>query len=120
LAPVGKVVPVGDQVSEGASLMAEGDAAVHAARRLALELLGRPGEHDLLPVLEPLLDGPVGLLVTLELDEPGNLPHLLRPEAACDDPHAPARAAPCWTRVWTIVATIPTRAVAETRAALGR
>jgi hypothetical protein len=55
--------------------VAEGDAAVHAAGALLLELVGGPGQHDLLPVAHALLDGTVGLLVALELDEAGDLAH---------------------------------------------
>src|SRR6266508_389855 len=72
---VHEVVPVGDEVPEGTALMTEGNAAVHAAGALLLELLCRPGEHDLLPVAQTLFDPSIRLLVALELDEPGDLTH---------------------------------------------
>jgi hypothetical protein len=73
---VDEVVPVRDQVAERAALVAEGDAAVHAARALPAEALARPRQHDLLPVADALLHGTVGLLVPFELDEAGDLAHV--------------------------------------------
>jgi hypothetical protein len=73
--PVDEVVPVRDQVAERTAPVAEGDPAVHAAGALLLETVGGPGQHDLAPVPDALLDGPVGLLVALELDEAGDLAH---------------------------------------------
>ena len=48
----GKVVPLGDEVAERTTVVAERDAAVHAAAGLALEL----GELLLLVDLAPVLD----------------------------------------------------------------
>ena len=42
LVAVDEVVPVGDEVAERAALVAEGDAAVHAARALLAQLVLRP------------------------------------------------------------------------------
>ena len=75
LVAIDEVVPVGDEVSEGTPLMAEGDAAVHAAGALASEGVGRPRQHDLAPVVETLGDRPVRLLAALELDEARDLSH---------------------------------------------
>ena len=73
--PVDEVVPVGDQVAERAALVAEGDAAVHAARALLLELVRLEGQVDLLPVVDALADGtPLGCLA-LDLEEAGDLAH---------------------------------------------
>src|SRR5947208_16348387 len=70
-----EVVPVGDDVPERAALVAEGDAAVHAARALALEhLVGRP-LLELPPVLQALRDRLLVDLLALELEEAGDLPH---------------------------------------------
>jgi hypothetical protein len=74
--PVDEVVPVGNEVAERTALMAEGNAAVHAPRALLAELVGRPRQHDLPPVPQPLLHGAIGLLVALELEESGNLAHV--------------------------------------------
>src|ERR1700687_4061943 len=73
--PVDEVVPVGDQVAERAALVAEGDAAVHAARALLLELVRLEGQVDLLPVVDALDDGtPLGCLA-LDLEKAGDLAH---------------------------------------------
>src|SRR5204863_1537317 len=70
-----EVVPVGDDVAERAALVTERDAAVHAARRLLLELVRREGEVDLLPVAQPLLERAGGPLLPLDLEKAGDLPH---------------------------------------------
>ncbi len=51
---VDEVVPLRDQVAERAAGLAEGNPAIHAARRLALDQLGRRREIDLVPVPQPL------------------------------------------------------------------
>src|SRR5207245_4837337 len=72
---VHEVVPVGNEVTQRTALVAEGDAAVHAAGALLLELVRLEGEVDLLPVVDALGHGaPLGRLA-LELDEAGDLPH---------------------------------------------
>ena len=50
---VDEVVPVGDQVAERAAVVAERDAAVHAAPGLTLQLVEREVLVDLLPVAQP-------------------------------------------------------------------
>src|SRR5947207_10783848 len=75
-AAVHEVVPVRDDVPERAALVAEGDAAVHAARGLTLEqLVGRP-LLELPPVLQALRDRLLVDLLALEIEEAGDLPHL--------------------------------------------
>src|SRR5688572_7699770 len=60
--------------------MAEGDAAVHAARALLLELRVRIRQIDLVPVVQPLGHGPGRPLLALDLEEAGRLTHSsLRP-----------------------------------------
>ncbi len=55
---VGVVVPLGDEVPERAALVAEGDAAVHAAPGLlADDRQQGAGDVDLVPVLDALVDG---------------------------------------------------------------
>ena len=78
LPPMGaidEIVPVRDEVPERAALVAEGDAAVHAARRLLGELGLGPGLQDLAPVLDSRRDRPVGLLGARVLDETCDLTH---------------------------------------------
>ena len=74
--PVHEIVPVGNEVAQRAPLVAEGDAAVHAPGPLLPELVHGPGQHDLMPVAQTFRNGPVRLLVPLELDEPGHLTHM--------------------------------------------
>src|SRR5690606_674571 len=72
---VDEVVPVRNQVAERTALMAEGNAAVHAARALfARRRFGR-GEIDLAPVLEPLIDRPRLRLDPIELQKSRDLTH---------------------------------------------
>ncbi len=57
--PRHQVVPLGDQVAQRAGVVAEGDAAVHAAiGLLADDRQQRPGDVDLVPVPHPLLYRP--------------------------------------------------------------
>src|SRR6266545_4635697 len=72
---VDEVVPVGDEVAQRAALMAEGDAAVHAARALLLQLLRLEGQVDLLPVVDPLRHGTPLWRLALDLEEAGDLAH---------------------------------------------
>ena len=51
-----QVVPLGDEVSEGAPVVAERDAAVHASTGLLLEVLTREVLVDLTPVLDAYVD----------------------------------------------------------------
>src|SRR6185369_11006399 len=70
-AAVHEVVPVGDDVPERAALVTEGDAAIHAARALALQhVVGRP-LLELAPVLQARRDGLLVNLLALELEEAG-------------------------------------------------
>jgi len=70
-----EVVPVRDQVGERATLMAERNAAVHAARRLLVEFFRRQGRHHLSPVVQPLRHRPVRLFGAVEFPEAGDLSH---------------------------------------------
>ena len=62
LVAVDEVVPVGNDVSEGATGegVAHGDGAVHAPAGLLARLGVVPVEEELLPVLDALGDGPLG------------------------------------------------------------
>ncbi len=79
---VDEIVPVRNQVAEWTALVAERDAAVHAAGALLRERLGRVGKVDLPPIPEPLGNGSRRLLLAADLDEPGWLTH---------GPRSPAR-----------------------------
>ena len=52
----GQVVPLGDQVAERAAVVAERDAAVHAAARLPVQLVGVLRLVDLVPVHDAYVD----------------------------------------------------------------
>src|SRR5829696_7498537 len=72
---VNEVVPVGDQVPQGATRVAEWHAAVHAARGLALELLVGHRLVDVAVVLDALLDGPLRGRLASDLEEALGVPH---------------------------------------------
>src|SRR6059036_2236267 len=91
---VDEVVPVRDQVAERAALVAEGDAAVHAARALLAEVLDRKRKVDLFPVAQPLGDRPRRKLLALDLQEAGGLTHSWPRPARRTSARAPRRA-PC-------------------------
>src|SRR5262249_43193491 len=55
-----EVVPVGDVVAEGAGVVAERDAAVHASGGLLLDQGGLGGGVDLVPVLDSYWDWSAG------------------------------------------------------------
>ena len=90
VAAIHEVVPVGDDVAEGAALVAEGHAAVHAARGLLLELLGRHLLVVLQPIGEALGHGAAGRSLALELDETRGLSHRGPPPARARPPRGRA------------------------------
>src|SRR5215213_805409 len=73
--PVDEVVPIGDKVPQRTARVAEGDAAVHAARGLALELLFGPRLVDVAVVLDALLDGALRGGLAPDLEEPLRVAH---------------------------------------------
>ena len=86
---VHEVVPVRDDVAERTALVAERNAAVHAARRLLLELGLREGEIDLFPVAQTLVDRTRRPLLALDLEEAGDLTHWCSRRAPRTWAHAP-------------------------------
>ena len=58
LAAVHEIVPVRNNIAERAALVTERNAAIHAARRLRLQLLLRKIFVDFFPVVDTLLHGP--------------------------------------------------------------
>jgi len=75
VAAVDEVVPVGDEVAERTALVAEGNAAVHAAAALAPQLVVGLGVEVLLVVAHPLLGVALVEAHTVDLDEAAQLAH---------------------------------------------
>ncbi len=76
---VDEVVPLGDQVPEWAAVVAERDAAVHAARALFLHRLFGKRLVDLAPVAQAHGNGAAPRQRTAVLHEAGRLTHLRPP-----------------------------------------
>ena len=72
---VDEVVPVGDEVAERAAVVAERDAAVHAAPGLQRELVGRERLVDLVPVAQAHRHRATGRRLAIPLQESGRLTH---------------------------------------------
>ncbi|OSM07201.1 hypothetical protein MAIT1_03871 [Magnetofaba australis IT-1] len=72
---VGPIVPLRDQIAQGASAVTEGDAAVHTAGRLKLQLFRREGLIELLAVLQTFGDGALLGRLPLVVHEAGDLTH---------------------------------------------
>jgi len=72
---VHEVVPLGDQVAQRARLVAEGDAAVHAAGCLASSRVGGKRFVHLTPVANPDRDPPVARELAVVLQEPAGVSH---------------------------------------------
>ena len=85
--PIDEVVPVGHEVAQWATLMAEGDAAVHAAGALVPQRLHGVRQVHFVPVADPLVDWPRGRLQSCDLDEARRLTHGRLPPT----PRRPAR-----------------------------
>jgi hypothetical protein len=76
---VDEVVPVRDEVPERATVVAERDAAIHAAAGLQPEPVGRERLVHLPPVAHPHRHRPTRGRLTGPLDEPGRLTHARPP-----------------------------------------
>ena len=72
---IDEIVPVGNQVAERTSLMAERNAAIHAPRALLLELVLRIRKIDFLPVLQALGDRTRRRLLAMNFDESCRFSH---------------------------------------------
>ena len=72
---IDEIVPVGNEITERASLMAERNAAVHAPGRLALERPRRIRQVNLEPVADALRDGTRRLLRADDFQKSGRLTH---------------------------------------------
>ena len=73
--PVNEVIPFRDEVPERAAGVAEGDAAVHAARALLAELISGEVEVEFLPVPETFSDGAVRRDFARDFLEAGGVTH---------------------------------------------
>ena len=82
---VGQVVPVGNEVVYRAAGVAEGHAAIHAARCLVALLLYRERLVDFEPVVDAFFDWAARGLFAIDFEKAGNLTHvsprLRQPEA---------------------------------------
>src|SRR3546814_10838574 len=74
---IDQMVPVRDHVVHRTAVMAERNAAVHAARRLILQLVLGQRLYELVPVLQALLGLFIAAVATLDLKESGGLSHYL-------------------------------------------
>ena len=74
-APRDQIVPVRDVIVHRAARMAEGHAAIHAALRLKPDLGLGQRLDELGPVLQPLLDRPIGAVVAGDVEESGGVGH---------------------------------------------
>ncbi len=72
---IDQAVPVGDHVVDRTALVAERDAAIHAARGLLGHLRIGQGLDELVPGLQPRLDPFVAAVVAFDLEEAGGLAH---------------------------------------------
>src|SRR5260221_14127965 len=66
---VDEVVPVGNQVAQRAAVMAEGNAALHAARALLLQLDEREELHELAVVVDAFARCPLRRVRARDLEE---------------------------------------------------
>ncbi len=93
-----EIVPVRNQVAERAALMAERNAAVHAARRLILQRRLLVRQRDFAPVAHALRDRARRRLLPLNLEEAGGLTHAPpagRVDASRRPAPSPSRARAC-------------------------
>ena len=77
-AAVDEIVPVGDDVPERATLVAEGNAAIHAAGTLRAQFVFGHLEIEFAPILQALPDRTPRRSLALDLHEARNLAHRSR------------------------------------------
>ena len=75
LAVEDEVIPIGDEIGEGAAGMAERDAAIHAAGALRFDTVVRKGLVYLEPVFDPLLGVAARRDFARIFEEPGDFTH---------------------------------------------
>src|SRR5262245_16047661 len=93
LAFVDEVVPVGNDVSERAALMAERNAAIHASRSLRLKLVFRELLVDLLVVVDSLRDRTAFKIYSADFQKARRITHVAPSRTSwLPAPSAPGRA----------------------------
>src|SRR5262249_33278371 len=97
---VDEIVPIGNEISQRTAAVAEGNAAIHAARGLILQAGFRKRQVDLVPVVHAIANRPRRMLLALDFDEPRDLTHCSPPPPVpgmsprvLPRPHGPARSA---------------------------
>src|SRR5205823_3934647 len=75
LVAIDEVIPVRDQIVDRAALVAERDAAIHAARGLGAQGRLRKGFDELLPALFARRRLVIAAIGALDLEKPGRLAH---------------------------------------------
>jgi hypothetical protein len=72
---INEVVPVGNDVVDGASCVAKGNAAIHATRGLRADFVFGELVIDFEVVVDALFDGPANRQFSREFFKPGDLAH---------------------------------------------
>ena len=75
VAAIDEIVPVRDLIVHRAAGVTVGNAAIHAARGLGARLALREREHELVPMLDALLDRLIAAVRALVLEKAGDLAH---------------------------------------------
>ena len=75
LVAIDQIVPVGNQVVDRAALVTEGNAAIHAARRLFADIAIGQRMDEFAIILQPLLGLVVAALLPLDFQKAGDFSH---------------------------------------------
>src|SRR5690606_23570639 len=75
VSPINEVVPIGDLIIHRTAVVAVGDAAIHAPRRLSAHLVLWQRHYELAPVLHARLDGFIAAVDAFEFHEASDLAH---------------------------------------------
>ncbi|EKE17158.1 MAG: hypothetical protein ACD_10C00594G0001 [uncultured bacterium] len=75
VAAINQIVPVGNDVIHRTAVIAERNAAIHAARTLCFGVIVRQGVNEFLVIFQTLLDRLVSFGETLKFHETGGLTH---------------------------------------------
>jgi hypothetical protein len=75
VAEIDEVIPIGDLIVDGAASVAIGDAAIHAAGSLFLNLGRSERDDKFLIILHPIFDGLVFPVGAVDLQKPPYLAH---------------------------------------------
>ena len=76
---IDEVVPVRDDVVHRTAVVAIGNAAVHAARRLPAQLLLAQRDHEFLVMRQPFFGIAIGAIFAVEFEETCFLAHSIKP-----------------------------------------